>query len=90
VFVAFVQLITKKNDIDNLVFIEITIFIVKAHINIIKNFECWLNVPMQIMAKCPLAKCPLTKCPLAKCPGLKIIELIDPLHLNYLTKYGIF
>ena len=22
------------------------------------NFECWLNVPLQILAKCPLAKCP--------------------------------
>ena len=47
-------------------FIETTIFM-KTHINIITNFECWLNVPLQILLKCPLAKCPLAKCPLAKC-----------------------
>ena len=52
----------KYNYIQCFVYIETTIFM-KTHINIIKTFECWLNVPLQILAKYPLAKCPLAKCP---------------------------
>ena len=71
----------------------------KTHINIIKNFECWLNVPVQILAKsplakcplakCPLPKCPLAKCPLAKCPGF-VLKRSDPEKTIINSQYNTF